>query len=187
MSLFDSLFDQKETSNKIGKVRKCPQCGTNVPASKVICPECGWEFDEDVNAKGILHKLSEEVKKTKGFFSMESEEDVISAFPIPKVKSDLLELTIYFKAKVKNIEKQKNTENFDINLFEAYKEKYAECIMKAKQFYAQDPSFTKLINEYDEEEIKEEKKIKAEKRIQFILPVVILIILGIIFAIMELI
>lgn len=186
MSLFDGLFDQKETSNKIGKIRKCPQCGTNVPASKVICPECGWEFDEDVNAKGVLHKLSEEVKKTRGFFSMESEEDVISAFPIPKVKSDLLELTIYFKAKVKNLNKQKNTENFDRYLFDAYKEKYVECIMKAKQFYPQDPSFVKLINEYDEEEIKEEKKNKTEKRVKFILPIVIFIILGIILAIMGL-
>ena len=36
---------KKETSNKVGRVKKCPQCGASVPASKVVCPECGCEFD----------------------------------------------------------------------------------------------------------------------------------------------
>lgn len=140
---------KKEISNKVGRVKKCPQCGTSVPASKVVCPECGWEFDES-NAGGALDRLHEEIKKSKGFFSGRSEKDVICSFPIPKTKADLLELTIFFKSKVKNVTIVKQVGEEKELLF-AYKQKYDECIMKAKQFYSNDAEFKSLIEEYNKE------------------------------------
>ncbi len=138
------LFNKKVDSTKIGRVRRCPQCGANVTSSKVICPECGWEFDE-ANAHGALNQLSEEINKSKRFFSGKSEADVVSSFPITKTKADLLDLIIFFKSKVDNFSIGKD---IDHELCKVYKQKYRECILKAEQFYSSDPAFAKLISEY---------------------------------------
>ena len=92
---------KKEISNKVGRVKKCPQCGTSVPASKVVCPECGWEFDES-NAGGALDRLHEEIKKSKGFFSGRSEKDVICSFPIPKTKELVKKINCFIVILVKS-------------------------------------------------------------------------------------
>lgn len=154
---------KKETSNKVGRVKKCPQCGASVPASKVVCPECGWEFDES-NSGGALDRLHNEIKKSEKFFSGRSESDVICAFPIPKTKADLLELTIFFKSKVKNftiIKQNEDAEDQEL-LLAAYKQKYEECIMKAELFYASDLDFQPLITSYyqDKKALEDERKKK---------------------------
>lgn len=134
------LFRKKEEpSTKVGRVRKCPQCGAAVPASKVVCPECGWEFDDTNNRESALERLSNELQKANGFFSSRTPEEVLSSFRIPKSKGDLLEVTMFFKAKLSSDSEYKNE----------YRTKYEECIMKCKQYYAQDPDFARLINEYD--------------------------------------
>ena len=140
------LFFKKETpSNKIGRVRKCPQCGASVPSSKVICPECGWEFDDSVDRQSAVQRLAEELKKSQGFFSTRSEGEVVRAFPIPKTKNDLLELIIYFKSRKSDKVKVGGTQKYA----KVFAEKYEECIAKAKQFYSNDKDFIPLIKEYD--------------------------------------
>ncbi len=134
------LFRKKEEpSTKVGRVRKCPQCGAAVPASKVVCPECGWEFDDTNNRESALERLSNELQKANGFFSSRTPEEVLSSFRIPKSKGDLLEVTMFFKAKLSSDNEYENE----------YRAKYEECIMKCKQYYAQDPDFARLISEYD--------------------------------------
>lgn len=134
------LFKKKEEpSSKVGRVRKCPQCGAAVPASKVICPECGWEFDDTNNRESALERLNNELQKANGFFSSRTPEEVLSSFRIPKSKGDLLEVTMFFKAKLSSDSEYQNE----------YRTKYEECIMKCKQYYAQDPDFARLISEYD--------------------------------------
>ena len=164
------LFNKKETtSNKIGRVRKCPQCGAAVPSSKVICPECGWEFDDVNDKQSAVQRLSEELSKTHGIrsaFTGITEKDVIKAFPIPKSKNDLMELTIYFKSKFLD----KNAE-----CYKEYKTKYEECITKAMMLCEHDKDFAKLFQEH-----------KQQKKKQIILIVIsivsaLLVIAGIIY------
>ena len=61
-----------------------------------------------------------------------------------------MELTIFFKSKVKNVTIVKQVGEEKELLF-AYKQKYEECIMKAKQFYSNDAEFKSLIEEYNKE------------------------------------
>lgn len=143
-----SLFEKKETtSNKVGRVRKCPQCGAAVPSSKVICPECGWEFDDVNNNQSAVQRLAAELSKAHGrIFFGKTEKEIIEEFPIPKSKADLLELTIYFKSNL--LHKQDTKVD---PLYRIYKTKYEECIMKAKQFYRNDTDFRNIIAEYEQE------------------------------------
>ena len=164
------LFRKKENpaEKKVGRVRKCPQCGAAVPASKVICPECGWEFDDVADRQSALQRLTAQLGKTHGFFSSKSAADVVRDFAIPKSKGDLLELTIFFKARSSAREK---SDQYGLNEgFEFRKEcrlKYEECIMKARQFYYSDKDFARLIEDYD-------KAIKNKKNL-----IVFLSILGV--------
>lgn len=157
------LFRKKEEpSTKVGRVRKCPQCGAAVPASKVICPECGWEFDDTNNRESALERLSNELQKANGFFSSRTTEEVLSSFRIPKSKGDLLEVTMFFKAKLSS----------DSEYEREYRAKYEECIMKCKQYYAQDPDFARLINEYDNT-VRQRANFAFIKRISTIIGIVL--------------
>lgn len=131
MPLFGKKAEQAE--KKVGRVRRCPQCGAAVPASKVVCPECGWEFDDVTDRHSSLQKLMDQLNKSHGILSRKDESDVIRNFPIPKSKGDLLELTIYFKSKADSW---------------PYSVKYEECMMKAMQYYSTDKDFVVLIEEY---------------------------------------
>lgn len=140
MPLFRRKSEQAEA--KVGRVRRCPQCGAPVPASKVVCPDCGWEFDDVTDRHSALQKLSAQLNKSHRILSRKDERDVILNFPIPKSKGDLLELTIFFKSKADSW---------------PYDTKYEECIMKAMQYYSTDKDFVALIEEY-------KSYIKAKKR-----------------------
>ena len=147
------LFRKKEDTSekKVGRVRKCPQCGAAVPASKVICPECGWEFDDVTNKQSAVQKLTEQLNKTHGFFSSRTEADVIREFPIPKSKGDLLELTLFFKTKCKAVGSNDMYGKTDYTFCKECRLRYEECIMKARQYYYSDKDFARLIEDYDKE------------------------------------
>ena len=160
------IFKKEVTSNKIGRVRKCPQCGASVPSSKVVCPECGWEFDDGNDKESAVQKLAAELKKTHGIFG-KNEGEVIRAFPIPKTKNDLLELTIYFKSRKSDSAKIKGEVYAKV-----FKEKYEECIAKAKQFYPNDKDFITLIREYDNE--------KRNTIIRIVVTSIIVVVIGVV-------
>ena len=145
------LFKKETTTNKIGRVRKCPQSGASVPSSKVVCPECGWEFDDGNDKESAVQRLSAELKKCHSFLGAladKTEGDVILSFAIPKTKNDLLELLIYFKSR--RDEKEEVSASYgEKKSRRVFKTKYEECILKAKQFYKSDPDFIPLIKEYD--------------------------------------
>ncbi len=161
------LGKKEEPNNKVGRVRKCPQCGAAVPASKVVCPECGWEFDDTNDKENAVALLQ---KKLRSANTLEKD-DVIATFPISKSKNNLMELTIFFRAKLKAEDEYED----------AYMAKYEECILMIKQYYETDPDFAKLLADYEtykKESVKKSRrnKISAICWIAGIIAVIVLIV-----------
>lgn len=108
-------------SDKLGDIKKCPACGAMVGAFKAICSDCGHEFSnvEATNSTQKLYnelmRVEEEernrkvdksmIKSLTSFITDNSAMDdmrlkqniwsrkssVVSAFPIPNTKTDILE------------------------------------------------------------------------------------------------
>jgi len=173
------LGEKEEPSTKVGRVRKCPQCGAAVPASKVVCPECGWEFDDTADNNSAMARYRESLKESHKFFSAESEEDVVSSFNIPKSKNDLMKFTLYFKSKLRGYDRKPKTLFYslfpmlynpdkdlyedDLQMKDMYKARYEECIKKIQQFYGDDPDFMRILADYEKQKAEDEKRIKQRR------------------------
>lgn len=104
-------------STKYGDVKKCPACGAMVKAFVVSCPDCGYEFrgiEGNTNIKMLMDELAKidaskkvYVENKRSFFDMSSDPNVeedtriennkitlISTFPIPNTKEDILEFLL---------------------------------------------------------------------------------------------
>jgi len=79
-------------SNKEGDLKKCPSCGGPVQSFKTTCSDCGHEFR---GTKGVSSILALTKKIDAINFNVKDYDDVIegiiSNFPIPNTKEDLLE------------------------------------------------------------------------------------------------
>ncbi len=124
-------------SNKYGDVRKCPACGSMVPAFKGVCQECGFEFtnvDANLSSKQLADKLLKED-------SVEKKIEIIETFPIPTSKADLLEFLTSLKPRLMGEQNQYTN---------AYSKKYLECIEKAKTAFEGDKQLQRFIDDYPE-------------------------------------
>jgi hypothetical protein len=95
-------------SNKEGVSKKCPSCGASAGSFATSCPDCGHEF-RDIQAARSVQKLFEEMKESEtrlrnqhssktflqqGNIGAEIDQNngmIISSFPVPNTKEDLLE------------------------------------------------------------------------------------------------
>lgn len=108
--LYDKTHSQQQQtvqtaapkSDKYGDVRKCPNCGAIVETYTAICPSCGYAFHNvgNVSSFEALSRKLEELDRQKGggLFSVFKDEsidnrrcEVISNFPVPTTKDDILE------------------------------------------------------------------------------------------------
>ena len=84
--------DKKPRTNKEGDLKKCPSCGAPVQSFKTTCSDCGHEFRGTKGVSSIL-ALTEKIDAIN--FNVEDYDDVIegiiSNYPIPNTKEDLLE------------------------------------------------------------------------------------------------
>lgn len=141
---------QKEAapkSNKYGDVRKCPACGSLVPAFKGVCQECGFEFanvDANLSSKQLAEKLLKESSENKKI-------EIIETFPIPTSKADLLEFLTSLKPRVLGEHNQYT---------DAYFKKYQECIEKARIAFEGDKQLQPFVEGFAELE----KKVKDLKK-----------------------
>lgn len=162
-------------SNKFGDVRKCPQCGAVVQAMQAICPECGHEFT-GIGANSSTEKLSVMLQKVvddceSKFYSISltdrmsgittdqkkevdicsTKADVISTFPVPNTKEDLIEFAVTMQTGVKTNKKYRfpsdDVEESKNKLHNAYSAKYDECISKMKIMFPNDPMFKSLLEQ----------------------------------------
>lgn len=106
-------------SNKLGDVRKCPQCGAVIGTFRMACPECGFEFS-GVGANKFVEKFASELQKqlenidggsgswfeifdtTEILKSKRRDEAIVKAetifvrtYPLPMTKEDCVEMLNY--------------------------------------------------------------------------------------------
>lgn len=165
-------------SDKFGEVKKCPACGSMVQSFQTKCSDCGHEF-KNIGANVSIGKLFEMLnaceneRKDKdmsvgsalgamfaealggGDKIMEKKKSIISGFPIPNTKDDILEFlsTAIPNAKKKgNMFTKGNEENKSHNdLAPTWKSKCEQIIMKAKFSMKEDKKTLEEIMAYANE------------------------------------
>ena len=145
-------------SNKLGDVKKCPNCGAIVQSYIGACPECGYGF-EDISANLTSRKLAEKLdkiaKEWDDKISAQTNENekwalqkgkeqalaqAIMTTPLPNTKADLFEFMTMTQAAFLS----KST---PYHSADAYYTKYQEAMLKAKSLFAKDDIFIAMINE----------------------------------------
>ena len=130
------------TSNKVGAVLKCPNCGADYQQGTIKCPECGHEFTNR-SAISSATKMNEEIQRIRKEYKEEWDRahavaDYIINFPIPSTRDDLLEFIPTMAARRHGAEK-------DI-IFKAYSSKLKEAINKARIYFPNDSQMKECIN-----------------------------------------
>lgn len=174
---------KKETSDKFGDVKKCPACGAMVQSFQTKCSDCDHEFT-NIEANASINKLFEmlndaEDSRTEDLTSNnplsamgnlmakqmsagfgpgkvdKKKMEIISNFPIPTTKNDILEFLALSipKAKQKgNFLTKMNPENKSHNEFvPVWKTKCEQIIMKAKFSMKEDKKALEEIMHYANE------------------------------------
>jgi hypothetical protein len=171
------------SNNKVGDVKKCPSCGSPAQSFITQCSDCGHEFSNiEVNAS--IQKLfemlneaedmrAEDVDTTnplkamgsfyaKSFSSLtgpgkvdKKKMEIISNFPIPTTKEDILEFLSLALPKAKlvgNFLTKNSNENRPHNEFvQVWKTKCEQVIMKARFSLKDDKKTLEEINSYAKE------------------------------------
>jgi len=167
-------------SDKFGDVKKCPACGAMVQSFQTKCSDCGHEFS-NIGANVSIGKLFEMLnaceneRKDEGMsvgkalgsmFAnaygvgggdkiLEKKKSIISGFPIPNTKEDILEFlsTAIPNAKQKgNLFTKQQPENKSHNdLAPTWKSKCEQIIMKAKFSMKEDKKMLEEIMAYGKE------------------------------------
>lgn len=145
-------------SNKLGDVKKCPNCGAIVQSYLGACPECGYGF-EDMSANLTSRKLTEKLDKVAKEWddkinTTENPEDkwklekgkeqalahAIMTTPLPNTKADLFEFMTMTQAAFLS-------GSTPYHSAAAYNTKYQESLLKAKSLFTKDEIFIAMIND----------------------------------------
>ena len=171
-----SLSNTQNTTpsqKKLGDLLKCPSCGASVPSLTIICKDCGFEF-RNTKANSSVKELSEKleqasltvVNEEKTFLDILNQSNwlkvddirsqIVTNFPIPNTKDDLLEFAIFISSNISSYEGPIKSGAFN-GATEAKKaqskqkwndvwiEKYKQIIYKAKILCKDEPSFAESI------------------------------------------
>lgn len=170
-------------SDKFGDMCKCPACGAIVKSGMARCEECGYAFtnvDAARSSERLYEELkrinSEEKKEEEGLLDMfnpfkmmnmirvsdatRKRMDLISNFPVPNTRADLIDMLSSIQAKV-NSKAPRNGQDdstFDEDLGYAYWLLYINCINKARISFSNDASFKHYFDFYDSELARSKKK-----------------------------
>ena len=170
-------------SDKFGDVKKCPACGAIVESFQTKCIDCGHEFS-NIEANSSIEKLFKMLNDAEDMRTMESQSnnplaalggfyaksfssltgpgkvdkkkmEIISNFPIPTTKNDILEFLSMAIPKAKksgNFITQNQPENKAHNDFvTVWKWKCEQIIMKAKFSMKDDKKVLEEIMNYAKE------------------------------------
>lgn len=163
-------------SDKFGDVRKCPACGAIVSSFSAKCTDCGHEFS-NIEANASIQKLFKMLNDVEnerkddesgvvgmlvGGFSKiqaggdriaEKKKSIISGFPIPNTKEDILE---FLSTAIPNAKKKGNMFNAmeyksHNDLVPVWRSKCEQIIMKAKFSMKEDKKTLDEIMQYANE------------------------------------
>ena len=174
----------EKKSDKFGDMCKCPACGAIVKSGMAKCEECGYAF-ANVDATRTAERLYEELQKINSSDSKKEDDslldvfnpfkmmnmmkpseetrkrmDLISNFPVPNSRADLIDMlsSIQAKANSKAPKDGKDKRTYGEDLGYAYWLLYINCINKAKISFANDASFKPYFDFYDSELARSKKK-----------------------------
>ena len=133
-----STLGATKQTQKIGSVRRCPNCGAII-SYESKCPECGYILNS-MEANASIETLFETLNQLNSRDVIKKRQ-VLENFPIPNSKSDILEFLVAFKSKLSNP---------DDKFISAYLAKYTECVEKAKVYFPNDPDFYPFIQSLPE-------------------------------------
>ncbi len=150
-------------SDKYGDVRKCPACGAMIQSFQAKCPECDYEF-ANIEANSSVQRLSDMLRKVDAEYATsktsiystisgllsgtslaDRKREIISSFPIPKTKDDILEFITFLAPKSKKMGFFCNATDEERSENKAYRQKLEEVLMKAKLMLKTDADATATI------------------------------------------
>lgn len=162
-------------SDKFGDVKKCPACGSMVQSFQIKCIDCGHEFS-NIGANVSIGKLFEmlnacesERKDEGGLTGMltgafskmqaggdritEKKKSIISGFPIPNTKDDILEFLSTAKPNAKKKGNMFTAAEYKSHndLAPVWFSKCEQIIMKAKFSMKDDKKVLEEIMQYAKE------------------------------------
>ncbi len=137
---------QNGTSNKMGNVVKCPNCGSQVIGGMAVCSECGYAFF-NVEANRSIEKLQKKLEEATRGISDDTKSttvrmDIITTFPVPNTRADLLDFLAMIQPMAKSTgPKNGQTLSNNENLSYGYWILFTNCINKARISFANDKDF----------------------------------------------
>ena len=165
-------------SDKHGNVKKCPACGSLLQSFKTSCPDCGHDFS-GIEANASIEKLftmltdvenernDDDMSIGKAFGNMlnsamqgtdsitSKKKTIISNFPIPTSKNDILEFLSLSLPKARergNFITRNTDENRAHNeMAKVWKTKCEQIVMKARFSMKEDKKTLEEINMYAKE------------------------------------
>jgi hypothetical protein len=167
-------------SDKFGDVKKCPACGSMVQSFQIKCIDCGHEFS-NIESNASINKLFEMLndaenerkdegmsvgKALGGMFANayglgggdkvdSKKKTIISNFPIPTTKGDIVEFLSLAVPKAKTagnfLTKDKPENKGHNNFVNVWKTKCEQIIMKARFSMKEDKKTLDEINNYAKE------------------------------------
>ena len=168
-------------SDKFGDIKKCPACGGMVESFQIKCVDCGHEFsnlESNVSIEKLFKMLNEAENERKEDSGMSigkafggvmgkawglgggdkingKKRTIISNFPIPTTKGDILEFLSLAVPKAKqagNFLTKQQPENLAHNEFvPVWKTKCEQIVMKARFSMKDDKKILDEINSYAKE------------------------------------
>ena len=115
------------STQKVGTVHKCPNCGSVVESFQSRCTSCDFELNS-IKASSALQAF---VKKLDRANTYTEQREIIEAFPIPNTKEDIFEFAILAVTKIKPEGSKTNS---------AWITKMKQIYLKAQLVFAEDKS-----------------------------------------------
>lgn len=154
----EERINLSSVSSKYGSLRKCPNCGELVKPGTAFCAGCGIEFT-NIGAVSSVERLADEIGNIEKRYPVNPEEEkngispratalisIITNFPIPNTKEDLLEFIVFTESKFLHLN---NSTDSEVAILKAYKAKYIESVEKAKIYFPDDSQFLNIYSKYE--------------------------------------
>jgi hypothetical protein len=87
----------RAAANKVGTVRRCPNCNAEIESFQTRCPACNHEL----NSVQTVDSLQAFFKKLERAENVAEQIGIIELFPVPNSKEDIFEFAILAVSKIK--------------------------------------------------------------------------------------